>query len=191
MAGNRRTQERHHYAGAPVSQRRIWRHRVRRPSRATVHRRRSRSERGAVRAAVPKRCPCSRPRVDDWRELVPEQVFRAVAERDSRGSRASAQRDAVVRSGMEPDGPHRVRAVGEMMPRPRIRPLPFVLAILLCAPMLRLSAQPVAAVPSVDTLLDRSALNDIWLHINARDWEDLHTHYQEGTYYPLDFEWQG
>lgn len=77
------------------------------------------------------------------------------------------------------------------MPRPRIRPLPFVLAILLCAPMLRLSAQPVAAVPSVDTLLDRSALNDIWLHINARDWEDLHTHYQEGTYYPLDFEWQG
>ena len=77
------------------------------------------------------------------------------------------------------------------MPRPRIRPLPFVLAILLCAPMLRLSAQSVGAVTSADPLLDGSALNDIWLHINARDWQDLHTNYKDGTYYPVDFEWQG
>jgi spore coat protein CotH len=44
---------------------------------------------------------------------------------------------------------------------------------------------------TADALLDGSALNDVWVHINARDWEDLHTHYLENTYYPADFEWQG
>ena len=38
---------------------------------------------------------------------------------------------------------------------------------------------------------DGSTLNDIWLHINARDWEDLRATYREGTYYPVDFEWAG
>jgi spore coat protein CotH len=78
-----------------------------------------------------------------------------------------------------------------MMRWPRIRPLVLVLALALCAPMLRLSAQSVGAPTSVDPLLDNSALNEVWLHINGRDWQDLHTHYQEGTYYPVDFEWQG
>jgi spore coat protein CotH len=78
-----------------------------------------------------------------------------------------------------------------MMPPSRIRPLALVLAIALCAPPLTLSAQSAASPTSADTLLDGSALNDIWLHINGRDWQDLHTRYQEGTYYPLDFEWQG
>ena len=36
-----------------------------------------------------------------------------------------------------------------------------------------------------------SALNDVWVHINARDWADLHTNYLDDTYYPVDFEWQG
>ena len=44
---------------------------------------------------------------------------------------------------------------------------------------------------SADALLDGSALNDVWIRINARDWQDLHTHYLEDTYYPVDFEWQG
>jgi spore coat protein CotH len=74
---------------------------------------------------------------------------------------------------------------------PRIRPLVLVLALAMAVPALRLSAQSTGAVASADSLLDGSALNDVWLHINARDWQDLHTHYQEGTYYPLDFEWQG
>jgi spore coat protein CotH len=53
----------------------------------------------------------------------------------------------------------------------------------------RLAAE--SAGDAVKALLDNSALNDVWIHINARDWEDLHTRYQEGTYYPVDFEWQG
>ena len=48
-----------------------------------------------------------------------------------------------------------------------------------------------SAPDAVTPLLDGSALNDVWLHINARDWKDLHTHFQEATYYPVDFEWQG
>ena len=77
------------------------------------------------------------------------------------------------------------------MSPPRIRLLALMLAIALCAPPLTLSAQSGASPTSAETLLDGSALNDIWLHINGRDWQDLHTRYQEGTYYPLDFEWQG
>jgi len=49
----------------------------------------------------------------------------------------------------------------------------------------------VAAQSSPNSLLDGSALNDVWIHINAKDWADLHTHYLEDTYYPVDFEWQG
>jgi len=78
-----------------------------------------------------------------------------------------------------------------MMRWPRIRSLVLMLAIAVCAPMVRVSAQSVGTVTSADTLVDGSGLNDIWLHINARDWQDLHTNYQEGTYYPVDVEWQG
>ena len=77
------------------------------------------------------------------------------------------------------------------MRRPLIQPLVLVLAVAMCVPALRLSAQSAGAPAGVDALLDGSVLNDIWIHINARDWQDLHTHYQEGTYYPVDFEWQG
>jgi spore coat protein CotH len=47
------------------------------------------------------------------------------------------------------------------------------------------------AQAQVDSLLDGSSLQDLWVHVNARDWEDLHTHFQENTYYPADVEWQG
>ena len=59
----------------------------------------------------------------------------------------------------------------------------------LCAFGVRVAGQASQAGPAA--LLDGSALNDVWVHINARDWEALHTHYLEDTYYPVDFEWQG
>ncbi len=65
----------------------------------------------------------------------------------------------------------------------------MLLLLAFCASGARVAAQ--SSVASVDSLLDGSALNDVWIHINARDWEDLHTHYPDDTYYPVDFEWQG
>jgi spore coat protein CotH len=59
----------------------------------------------------------------------------------------------------------------------------------LCASGARVAAQ--SSQPGPAALLDGSALNEVWVHINARDWEDLHTHYLDDTYYPVDFEWQG
>jgi spore coat protein CotH len=50
---------------------------------------------------------------------------------------------------------------------------------------------PLVAQSQVDVLLDGSSLQDLWVHVNARDWEDLHTHFQNNTYYPADVEWQG
>lgn len=47
------------------------------------------------------------------------------------------------------------------------------------------------AQTQVDSLLAGSSLEDLWVHVNARDWEDLHTHFQENTYYPADVEWRG
>ena len=51
-------------------------------------------------------------------------------------------------------------------------------------------AQP-RAQSQVVALLDGSSLQDLWLHLNTRDWEDIHTHYLDDTYYPVDVEWQG
>lgn len=73
----------------------------------------------------------------------------------------------------------------------RIRLVVLALTMATAMPAPRLSAQSTAAPTSADPLLDGSALNDVWIHINGRDWDSLHTHYQEGTYYPVDFEWQG
>jgi len=74
----------------------------------------------------------------------------------------------------------------------KLRAAPPGIALLL---LLLLALAPaggrVAAQASVDALLDGSTLNDVWLHVNARDWQDLHTHYLDDTYYPVDFEWQG
>ena len=76
------------------------------------------------------------------------------------------------------------------MRRLRIKHLVFMVAAALCLPLVHPSAQ--SAVPtSIDPLLDGSALNDIWIHINAQDWQDLHATYQTNTYYPVDFEWNG
>ena len=63
--------------------------------------------------------------------------------------------------------------------------------IALLLPALYGSGARLSAEPAADSLLDGSTLNDIWLHLNARDWESLHTHYRDDTYYPVDFEWNG
>jgi len=72
-----------------------------------------------------------------------------------------------------------------------IRQLAFIVAAALSLPMLHLSAQSADVPASIDPLLDGSTLNDIWIHINAQDWQDLHATYQTNTYYPVDFEWDG
>ena len=71
------------------------------------------------------------------------------------------------------------------MTRPAFRFLIVAVALVSCA-LGRLGAQS-----SANSLIDGNALNDVWLHINAKDWADLHTHYLDDTYYPVDFEWQG
>jgi len=73
----------------------------------------------------------------------------------------------------------------------KLRVAPPGIALLLLLLALVPAGGRVAAQASVDALLDGSTLNDVWLHVNARDWQDLHTHYLDDTYYPVDFEWQG
>jgi len=66
---------------------------------------------------------------------------------------------------------------------------PLVATVLLVA--FCVAGHPLVAQTQIDALLDGSSLEDVWVHLNARDWEDLHTHYQENTYYPADVEWRG
>jgi len=77
------------------------------------------------------------------------------------------------------------------MRRMRITHIIFLVAVGLCLPMLHVSAQSADVPTSIDPLLDGSTLNDVWIHINGRDWQDLHATYQTNTYYPVDFEWNG
>jgi spore coat protein H len=68
--------------------------------------------------------------------------------------------------------------------------LPLIATMLLVAFCL-FGRTPLVAQSQIDSLLDGSSLQDLWVHVNARDWEDLHTHFQDNTYYPADVEWQG
>jgi len=63
--------------------------------------------------------------------------------------------------------------------------------VVLLVALVSLAIGHLAAQSSPNSLIDGSALNDVWVHINAKDWQDLHTHYLDDTYYPVDFEWQG
>lgn len=67
---------------------------------------------------------------------------------------------------------------------------PFVATVLLAA-LCFVGTRALVAQSHVDSLLDGTSLEDLWVHLNARDWEDLHTHFQENTYYPADVEWRG
>ena len=55
----------------------------------------------------------------------------------------------------------------------------------------RPSPKAAATATEAGELFDGSELHDIWIHINARDWEQLRTAYRENTYYPADIEWRG
>ncbi len=52
-------------------------------------------------------------------------------------------------------------------------------------------AQEQSQALTADSLLDGSQLQEIWLHVNATDWQQLIAGYLEGTYYPADLEWRG
>ena len=74
----------------------------------------------------------------------------------------------------------------------------WIAGALVCAafPVISGNAQrafPRAAATTTETdeLFDAGELHDIWIHINARDWEQLRTAYRENTYYPADIEWRG
>jgi spore coat protein CotH len=72
----------------------------------------------------------------------------------------------------------------------RSRTSPLRIATVLLVGLCLVAGHPLIAQSQVDSLLDGSSLEDLWVHVNARDWEDLHTHFQENTYYPADVEWR-
>ena len=79
-----------------------------------------------------------------------------------------------------------------MLTRAQRRRLVAVLVLVgWCLDGVPLASQAPASTPPLDDLLNGSTLNDVWLHINAKDWADLHANYREGTYYPADLEWRG
>ena len=70
------------------------------------------------------------------------------------------------------------------------------LAIVVCLALpVALAAAQRPPAQNADTrssaLFDPTQLHDIWIHVNARDWEQLRTSYKENTYYPADIEWRG
>jgi len=73
----------------------------------------------------------------------------------------------------------------------RSRTRPALIATVLLAAFCLVAGRPLVAQTQIDSLLDGNSLEDLWVHLNARDWEDLHTHFQENTYYPADVEWRG
>ena len=74
------------------------------------------------------------------------------------------------------------------MPR---RTAPPLIATIVLMVVCFVSGHSLVAQTQVDSLLDGGSLEDLWVHVNARDWEDLHTKFQENTYYPADVEWRG
>ncbi len=65
----------------------------------------------------------------------------------------------------------------------RVRFLSIVFALLVVVPRLLIAQDPTAA------FFDGSALHEIRLTVNAKDWESLKEHFQDNTYYPADFKW--
>src|SRR5262245_61446917 len=51
--------------------------------------------------------------------------------------------------------------------------------------------QPAFAQDPTTPFFDDSVVHEIRLTINAKDWESLKEHFQENTYYPADFKWNG
>lgn len=75
--------------------------------------------------------------------------------------------------------------------------LALVLVTALFCPYMPLSS-PAAAqtagssdAAGAAALFDDGQVHEIWLQINARDWEQLRADYLSNTYYPADLEWEG
>lgn len=60
----------------------------------------------------------------------------------------------------------------------------------LLALLLVIAAAPPAAALTSDDLFDDGELQEIWVHINARDWTELRANFMENTFYPCDIEWR-
>ncbi|MCC6991488.1 MAG: spore coat protein CotH, partial [Acidobacteria bacterium] len=48
-----------------------------------------------------------------------------------------------------------------------------------------------AGAQSADELFDAGALRDIRLVLHSADWQKLKDNFQDNTYYPADFTWNG
>ena len=76
------------------------------------------------------------------------------------------------------------------------RPAAFVLCLGLAAGSTVLAGQTrpqllgVSPYPNADAFFDDSAIQDVRLVINSKDWLTLKDHYLENTYYPCDFVWR-
>lgn len=70
---------------------------------------------------------------------------------------------------------------------PAARPLIAAAALLVVA----WGVAPIAAAQTADEFFSGQSLDDVWVHINARDWSALRSAYLENTFYPCDVEWRG
>src|SRR4030095_7296979 len=67
-------------------------------------------------------------------------------------------------------GPFGFRSDSEMARRAA----PPVITTLVLVVVCLVSGNALIAQSHVDSLLDGSSLEDLWVHVNERDWEDLH-----------------
>lgn len=52
-------------------------------------------------------------------------------------------------------------------------------------------ARPVpASAQTADEFFAGESFDDLWVHINARDWQALRAHYEDETFYPCDLQWR-
>jgi hypothetical protein len=57
-------------------------------------------------------------------------------------------------------------------------------------PLLGVGNGPAPAATGADAFFDDSALQEIRLSMNAKDWQTLKDNYLDNTYYPTDFRWR-
>src|SRR5258705_7405384 len=67
-----------------------------------------------------------------------------------------------------------------------------VLSLGAASPVVSQSPPPTSAPAAHpwDPFFDDTALHEIRLAINSKDWQSLQIHYRDNTYYPSDFRWR-
>src|SRR6185295_18014978 len=178
MAGHRRTEEglNRTQAAVPQSRHRCRRNRGPRGAAPAIDGRLSRRQHLREPPFILDRATRGS-RLERGRQLVPQRIRQAAGEPHSRGADARWPRHRRPGPCLEPYVTASIRVLRTVMSSACRR---LALALLLLAPWASaISLRAESAADHVNALLDGSALNDIWLHINARDWEDLHTHYRE------------